>query len=235
MTTITDLYPPKYISADDLDGRDHVLTMCAVIWEEVEAKGQGADQKTTKPVMYFAEVPKGIVLNKTNGDTITALYGPVEHWMGQRITLFATRERSFGKERAVVRVRPKAPAPSTPSSSGLKARPAPRPGAVIAGNPAERGASPVKPVLSGADIKARWERQNDEAAALGIPDWPSELPRTDPDTGQKLPLRWYADELARRQEVLDEEYARQQGDGGEDDADTPPPHDPATGEIEEAA
>lgn len=233
MTTITDLYPPQYISADDLDGRDHVLTVCAVVWEEIAGKGQGADQKTTKPVMYFAEVPKGVVLNKTNGDTITTLYGPVENWIGQRIVLFPTVEKSFGKQRPVVRVRPKSPAPSTPSSSGLKPRPAPRPGAVIAGNPAERGASPVKPLLSGADIKARWERQNDEAASLGMTDWLIDIPRTDPETGQKLPLRWYGEELARRQDALDEEYARQHGEAGDDAA--PPPHDPTTGELESEA
>lgn len=235
MTTITDLYPPKYINADDLDGRDHVLTMCAIVWEEIEAKGQGANEKATKPVMYFAEVPKGIVLNKTNGDTITALYGPVENWIGQRVTLFSTVERSFGKQRGVVRVRPKAPAASTPSSSGLKPRPAPQPGAVIAGNLAERGARPARPLMSGADIKARWEKQNDEAAALGVAGWETELPRTDPETGQKLPLRWYVEELARRQEDLDAELARRQAEVGDGDDEARPAHDPVTGEPESEA
>lgn len=106
---------------------------------------------------------------------------------------------------------------------------------VLAGNPAERGAGPARRVLSGDEIKARWQNQNDEAAALGIPDWPADIPRTDPDTGQKLAARWYMDELARRQDALDEEYARQHGDGGADDTDTPPPHDPTTGELESEA
>ena len=52
-----------------------------------------------KPVLYFVEKDKGIVLNKTNANKITEIAGSAltEEWQGTAIVLYPT-ETEFGGE-----------------------------------------------------------------------------------------------------------------------------------------
>lgn len=101
------VFPSKYLKADDLEDRDHIVTIKTVKLEEL---GQG-DETETKPVLYFQEMDKGVVLNQTNWNTIESLYGPEsDDWAGKRITLWANHDVSFGnKIVSAIRVRSKAP------------------------------------------------------------------------------------------------------------------------------
>lgn len=95
------------------DGKDIILTMTKVVREDVV--GQGG-RKEQLPVLYFQEVDKGLVLNKTNGKTIEKLYTPyVENWNGKRIQIFAKNDIKIGNGRNAettdgLRVRPMVPA-----------------------------------------------------------------------------------------------------------------------------
>ena len=100
MVSINTLFPSKYLKADDIDG-EQIVSINGVTQEEV------GDEREMKAVVLFAELPKGLVLNKTNASTIAALYGPeTDSWKGNRITLFATPVEFKGKMSMGVRVKP---------------------------------------------------------------------------------------------------------------------------------
>ena len=87
---IAELFPSKYLKASDLDG-DEVFSMESVNQEEL------GDQ--AKPVVYFKESEKGLVLNRTNANTIASQHGQdTEKWAGKRITLFATEVDFRGQQ-----------------------------------------------------------------------------------------------------------------------------------------
>lgn len=105
-------FPTKYVSAGELGQKDHTLTITRV---EMETIGQ--DDR--KPVVYFANANKGLVLNKTNNNTIMTMYGrDSDGWINKQITIGATWVEFRGDQVLGIRVRPgmnqtaNAPAPT---------------------------------------------------------------------------------------------------------------------------
>lgn len=96
-----DMTPPsKYISAVDLDGREHTLVMADIRLEEMN---KGEERKN---ILYFEKAEKGLVLNKTNTLAIIAGYGKYsENWIGQKVILFPTKVPFQGQIKDAVRVR----------------------------------------------------------------------------------------------------------------------------------
>jgi len=76
--TLNDMFPSKYLKAEDLRGKDGKgwrefnLTISSVSSEEFESDEKG---KETKWVMHFRGAEKGMVLNRTNAQTISDSYG----------------------------------------------------------------------------------------------------------------------------------------------------------------
>ncbi len=117
MTTLNDLFPSKYLKASDIpEEEDLAVTITHLTREEL-----GRDEKKeSKPIVYFQEVEKGLVLNTTNGKTIANLYGPkVEDWYGKRIALFVDEVEAFGERVPAIRVRLKVPAEVTDRAAKL--------------------------------------------------------------------------------------------------------------------
>ena len=104
---INNSFPSKWLKSGDVpEDTDLLLTIKAV---EIETVGQGEDAEE-KPVMYFNETDKGLVLNKTNAATISALYTPeTDNWTGKKISLFSTEVQYGNKMTLALRVRTKAP------------------------------------------------------------------------------------------------------------------------------
>lgn len=76
---MNDAFPSKWLKADDVPGKVRV-TINHVSMEDV-----GDDHK---PVVWFNEYQKGVVLNKTNAGNISALYGPdTDAWIGKPMDL----------------------------------------------------------------------------------------------------------------------------------------------------
>ena len=95
---ISGAFPSNYLKAADLDGRN-----VRVIMERVEMEDIGGDHK---PVLYFQGKDKGMVLNKTNSNNISAAYGDeTEGWRGREIILFEAMVDFQGKTVPAVRVR----------------------------------------------------------------------------------------------------------------------------------
>jgi hypothetical protein len=95
-------FPSRYVQAADLKPGGVTVTMNTMRMEEV---GQGADKKT-KPVLYFKNASKAMVLNATNDETIGNLFGDDDReWNGQKITLYPTTTTFGGKTVPCIRVR----------------------------------------------------------------------------------------------------------------------------------
>jgi hypothetical protein len=114
MTTVSDAFPSPFLKAADLNNRTIKLKMDKVIFEEI---GQ---EKDKKPVLYFADTKKGMVLNKTNATTIGAVHGQeFEGWTGKEIELFSQMVPFQGQNVPSIRVRAvsEGPVPERPKRS----------------------------------------------------------------------------------------------------------------------
>lgn len=95
---MNEVYPSKYLKADDLQGREVRVTMQSVEMEKI-----GDDMK---PVLYFKGATKGVVLNKTNNGTIAAAYGwESDDWVDQPLILFSVMVDFQGKVAPAIRCR----------------------------------------------------------------------------------------------------------------------------------
>jgi hypothetical protein len=99
---IDSAFPSSYFKAADLNDKPVKVTMKNVMMEDI-----GGDHK---PVLYFEDSEKGLVLNKTNANNIKVLYGSdTKDWPGKEIVLFPTVTDFQGRTVDCVRVRgPKA-------------------------------------------------------------------------------------------------------------------------------
>jgi len=95
---IRDLFPSRYLKAEDLGAREVEVEITAVKVEDVNNE--------TKAVLYSNGSKKGLVLNKTNADVIAYSLGDdSDLWIGKKIVLFPTRTQFQGKLVPCVRVR----------------------------------------------------------------------------------------------------------------------------------
>ena len=109
---VNEAFPSKFLKADDLQDRTVKLTIDRVEMDEV---GDGR-----KPIAYFKDAKKGLVLNVTNARAIATLAGDdMDTWTGTQIELFSTPVTFKGQVTEGIRVRPidqvhtKKPAPAT--------------------------------------------------------------------------------------------------------------------------
>lgn len=119
---ISTVYPSKYVTAADLQGRTVTLTIKAVTLEEMLTHDS---KKATKPVAWFERTEKGFVMNMTNAKIIAALYGDdTAGWIGERISLYPTRVKAFGTVQDCIRVREEIPAkPKPPAQTAVVEEP----------------------------------------------------------------------------------------------------------------
>ena len=88
----SEAFPSKYISSEDLDGREMRLVIARIEMEEI---GRDRDRK---PVLYFTKARKGMVLNKTNGRMLATAYGDdMTAWEDREVILFSMKVQ-FGDE-----------------------------------------------------------------------------------------------------------------------------------------
>lgn len=118
---IASAFPSKYLKAAELEG-DTVFTIDRVEIENVAPQGKPVEEK---PVLYFAEDERGLVLNKTNSETIASIHGgETDEWSGKQITLFATEVDFQGKQVLAIRVRMKRNPPAARRPGTAQRQPA---------------------------------------------------------------------------------------------------------------
>lgn len=100
------LMNPDYIGAYALpEGQDLVVTIKAVVREIVTSAGGKKEECT----VCHLEGQKPLILNATNGKTISKLYGPyIEDWAGKSIVLFASTTKFGGEVVECIRIKPQA-------------------------------------------------------------------------------------------------------------------------------
>jgi hypothetical protein len=109
---ISQVFPSKYLTAADLNGKSFTLAIKAVTLEEMVTHDS---KKVQKPVAWFEKAQKGFVMNSTNAHIVVALYGDdTDGWIGKRITLYPTKVRAFGEMQDCIRVREEIPATPKP-------------------------------------------------------------------------------------------------------------------------
>lgn len=85
-TDFDQLYPGRFLKAGDLAGKKVTVTIKDVNLDRLES----TDGKKTKGILSLVETDREVVLNKTNGLCIRAMFGrKLADWAGKRITLFA--------------------------------------------------------------------------------------------------------------------------------------------------
>jgi hypothetical protein len=102
-----DVFPSKYLKAEDIKGREVKVTINYVEMEEMPD-----GKKTEKPVVYFKGKEKGVVLNSGNWDILEDAFGDSDDWPGKQITLYTERTRKpdgTPTDGIRVRVPPQAP------------------------------------------------------------------------------------------------------------------------------
>ena len=93
-------FPSKYLKAADLQGQT-----ANVVIERIEM-GEMDNADDRKPIVYFKNKQKGLVLNKTNSNKIVSVYGDdSDGWIGKPITLFTAWVDFRGETVEAIRVR----------------------------------------------------------------------------------------------------------------------------------
>lgn len=94
----------KYIAGDMLVDRPVTLTIDRVGVEEIVTPTTG--EVTEKPILFFKESKRPLILNKTNAATLAKAFGrETDQWMGKAVELFAKPVKAFGEMHNATRVR----------------------------------------------------------------------------------------------------------------------------------
>lgn len=81
-----ELYPGRFLKAAELAGKKVTLTIADVDTEILE----GDKGKELKGFLSFEKTGKQVVLNKTNGICLRAMFGrKLSEWLGKRVIFFA--------------------------------------------------------------------------------------------------------------------------------------------------
>lgn len=100
-------FPSKYLREADLNGQTHTVTIARVQMEDVGGQSGASEHK---PVVYFRETDKGVVLNKTNGLSIASLYGDeTDSWTDKQVQLYPDRVLFGNEMKPCIRIRGVAP------------------------------------------------------------------------------------------------------------------------------
>ena len=113
----SDVFPSKYLKAADLD-EDVELTIRSVVLEELKSE-DGSEQK---PICYFEEGERGLLLNKTNWNALAQQFGDEsDAWAGKTVTLTVMDVQFKDKMVPALRIKiPRSPTGKTPFPKAKK-------------------------------------------------------------------------------------------------------------------
>ena len=119
-------FPTKFLSEADLRDGNGEPTSFNLVVSRVVMETLDTDSNDSKPVVYFSNAQKGLVLNKTNANNIAVFLGDeTDTWTGQSIEVYPATTDFQGRTVACIRVRAPqagaAPAPVTPAPAPVVA------------------------------------------------------------------------------------------------------------------
>ena len=112
---VSTMFPSSYLKAPDLVGSSNpepVLEIVRVSLEEMPAFDD--EPVKERPVAWFKETDKGMVLNVTNANMIAFLHGDdTDEWIGKKIQLHTPPVAFRGKSAPGLRVKDSVPSGDT--------------------------------------------------------------------------------------------------------------------------
>jgi hypothetical protein len=114
MAKISSYFPSKWLRGSDAEEGDLLLVIRRI---SIETIGQGADAEK-KPVAWFESEPRGLILNKTNANSLKAMFGDeTDDWVGRTIRIYQTETSYNGEMVSTLRIKGANRGPSRPSLS----------------------------------------------------------------------------------------------------------------------
>ena len=100
---MNDVFPSNYLKASEIP--EGTMVPLRIDRVEIEEFGQGKE-KESKPVVYFVGKEKGLVLNKTNWQSISYVHGDEsDDWHGKPVQLFRDMTTFGGKPVECLRIK----------------------------------------------------------------------------------------------------------------------------------
>lgn len=94
----------EYLTADMLDGKEFNLTVTG--YDDGDFYDPETRGKVTKPILYFAETEKGLVLTRINRRKIMELFGKSKRdCIGKVVTLYIHHAEAFGEMQSIIRIK----------------------------------------------------------------------------------------------------------------------------------
>ena len=102
---LNDMFPSKYVTGADLNGRSFTVTIAGVSIERMRPNPQSPE--VDKFVLYTQEGKKGIVLSKSLAVQIAKITGQddTDGWTGKKITIYPEPVNVGGTPRLAIRAR----------------------------------------------------------------------------------------------------------------------------------
>jgi len=101
---ISEMFPTKYLKAEDVGTLPAALTISDVLMEPMQ-------DGLKKPVLKFHEIKQGLICNKTRCTALLSITGSDEStaWINHRISLFVGEENFKGDVFPSIRIKAAAP------------------------------------------------------------------------------------------------------------------------------
>jgi hypothetical protein len=99
------MYPRRYATGEDLQGKAVTLTVSRVVAEKMHP--QPNTPAVERWVLYFKETQKGVILGRTLAYQIAEAMGAddTDQWIGRRVTLYPQPMTVAGKSVTAIRAR----------------------------------------------------------------------------------------------------------------------------------
>jgi hypothetical protein len=114
---IDQLFPTRYATGADLAGKSYTFTVAGVALEQMHSQpGKPAEEK---PVLYFKETKKGIVLTRPLAMQIAEILRSTDtdEWTGKKVTIFPQPLTVAGQPRVAIRAKAPTNGTDTPPLS----------------------------------------------------------------------------------------------------------------------
>jgi hypothetical protein len=111
------LFPTRYATGADLNGKAFTFTVAAVSMEQMHSQpGKPAE---AKPVLYFKETQKGIVLTRPLAMQIAEILRSTDtdEWTGKKVTIYPQPLIVAGQHRVAIRAKTPTNGTDTPPPS----------------------------------------------------------------------------------------------------------------------
>jgi hypothetical protein len=102
---VSDMFPRKFVSGDDLDGKAYTVTIEEVRQEKLRMAGSAQEEQ--KHVLYLLGTRKGIILSRTLAEQIAEITGQADtkDWPGCKMIIVPVPMTVAGKKRVAIRAR----------------------------------------------------------------------------------------------------------------------------------